>query len=281
MRHVYRCQGCPSGRRVGNVVGISTEATLGGGGGELTIDELARRAGTTSRNIRAYQERGLLPPPRLVGRVGYYGDGHVARLRHIAELLERGFSLASIRELFQAWERGYGLADVLGFEEALAAPWEDEPSSLVDAEQLADMFGLDMRALAMAVRIGVVVPEGDRYRAPSPRLLAAARELTEAGYPIRTLLGEAEQLTDDLDRVAARWVELFRTHVWEPHVARGMPPQELERMTAFLQRMRPLLGTIMAPLLAQAIERKVSALTAATFGSAAPPVGSQASKSPA
>lgn len=223
----------------------------------------------------------MLPSPRLVGRVGHYNDAHLARLRHIAELLERGFSLASIRELFDAWEQGYGLAGVLGFEEALAAPWEDEPSTLLDADQLGEMFGLDMRALAVAVRIGVVVPEGDRYRAPSPRLLAAARELTEAGYPIRSLLAEAEQLTTDLDGVAERWVELFRCHVWEPHVARGMPPEELEQMTAFLQRMRPLLGTIVAPLLAQAIERKVSALTAATFGSAAPPLGSQASKSPA
>jgi DNA-binding transcriptional MerR regulator len=34
----------------------------------MKIDELAQRAGTTSRNIRAYQERGLLPPVRVEGR---------------------------------------------------------------------------------------------------------------------------------------------------------------------------------------------------------------------
>lgn len=281
---------CLSGRRVkvcfflarpGTVGRIATEATLGGGGGELTIDELARRAGTTSRNIRAYQERGLLPPPRLVGRVGYYGDGHLARLRHIAELLERGFSLASIRELFHAWERGYGLADVLGFEEALSA-WENEPSTTIGAEELQVMFGADLRALAHAVRIGVVVPEGENFRVPSPRLLAAARQMVDAGYPIRSLLEEAELLAADLDRVAERWVKLFSEHVWEPHVARGMPPEELQEMTAFLQQMRPLLGTIVAPLLAQAIERKVTAVTAATFGATPPAVSqSQASAAPA
>ena len=259
---------------------ITTDADLGGGVGELTIDELARRAGTTSRNIRAYQERGLLPPPRLVGRVGYYGEGHVARLRHIAELLERGFSLASIRQLFDAWERGYGLADVLGFEEALAAPWENEPSTVLDADELAAMFGADLRAMAQAVRMGVLVAEGDRFRVPSPRLLAAARQMVEVGYPIRSLLDEAGLLTRDLDEVAERWVALFREHMWDPHVRRGMPPEELQTMTEFLQRMRPLLGEIVAPLLAQAIERKVSKLTAATFG-AAPPAGSQASRPPA
>jgi DNA-binding transcriptional MerR regulator len=30
---------------------------------EYRIDELAREAGTTVRNVRAYQERGLLAPP--------------------------------------------------------------------------------------------------------------------------------------------------------------------------------------------------------------------------
>lgn len=239
--------------------------------GDLTIDELARRAETTSRNIRAYQERGLLPSPRLVGRVGYYGDGHLARLRHIAALLERGFTLASIRELFEAWERGYGLADVLGFEEALAAPWDHEDSSLLTLEELTAMFGLDMRALAHAVRIGVLVGEGDRFRVPSPRLLGAARELTEAGIPLRNMLDEAEALTTDLDRVAQRWVALFRAHVWDDYVERGMPPEELQELTDFLQRMRPLLGSIIAPLLAQAMERRGKELAADTMGTAPPP----------
>lgn len=34
---------------------------------EYRIDELAHAAGTTSRNVRAYRERGLLPPPRKRG----------------------------------------------------------------------------------------------------------------------------------------------------------------------------------------------------------------------
>lgn len=237
---------------------------------QLTIDELARRGGTTSRNIRAYQERGLLPAPRLVGRVGYYGEGHLARLRHINALLERGFTLASIRELFEAWERGYGLADVLGFEEALAAPWDIEASSQLSTEDLAVMFGDDTRALATAVRVGVIVPEGDGFRVPSPRLLDAAQELVAAGYPLRSLLAEADALTRDLDRVAQRWVDMFREHVWEEYVRRGMPAEELQSLTAFLQRMRPVLSSIIAPLLAQAMERRVTELTAETLGAKPP-----------
>ena len=46
---------------------------------ELRIDDLAREAGTTVRNVRAYQDRGLLAPPRREGRVAWYGEGHLVR----------------------------------------------------------------------------------------------------------------------------------------------------------------------------------------------------------
>jgi DNA-binding transcriptional MerR regulator len=238
----------------------------------MKIDELAQRAGTTSRNVRAYQERGLLPPPRLEGRVGYYGEGHLARLRHIATLLERGFSLASIRELFDAWERGYGLPELLGFEEALAAPWDEEQApAVLSLAEIESVFGVDKRALAQSVRLGLLVPEGDnRFRVPHPRLLDAGRALVAAGVPLAVLLGEVEQLMEDVDRVAERWVGMFMDHVWEDYVRRGMPPEELQQMTVFLRQVRPLVGGVVGPLLAQAMERRVDALTAETLVSPPP-----------
>src|ERR1700712_3803082 len=63
---------------------------------ELTVDQLAVRVGVTVRNVRAYAARGLLPPPRLVGRTGYYGREHVARLLLVREMLGAGYSLAMI-----------------------------------------------------------------------------------------------------------------------------------------------------------------------------------------
>lgn len=237
----------------------------------MKIDELAQRAGTTSRNIRAYQERGLLPPPRLAGRVGYYGAAHLARLQHIATLLDRGFSLASIRELFDAWERGYGLPELLGFEEALAAPWdEDQASAVLSRAELESVFGEDNRALAQSIRLGLLVPEGDdTYRVPHPRLLDAGRALVAAGVSLSVLLDEVDQLVEDVDRIADRWVRMFMEHVWDDYVRRGMPPEELTQMTAFLRQVRPLIGGVVGPLLAQAMERRVNALTPETLG--APP----------
>src|SRR5947209_5281538 len=57
---------------------------------QYRVDDLARAAGTTVRNVRAYQERGLLDPPRREGRVAYFDDSHLARLKLITSMLDRG-----------------------------------------------------------------------------------------------------------------------------------------------------------------------------------------------
>jgi len=68
---------------------------------ELTIDELARESGMTVRNIRAHQSRGLLPPPQVRARTGYYGPEHVVRLRLIQEMQAEGFNLKAIQRLVE------------------------------------------------------------------------------------------------------------------------------------------------------------------------------------
>jgi DNA-binding transcriptional MerR regulator len=78
------------------------------------VDELARRAGTTSRNVRAFQTAGLLPRPALRGRTGLYGTPHLDRLTAILRLQRAGFSLAAVGVLFDARERGLTLEQVLG-----------------------------------------------------------------------------------------------------------------------------------------------------------------------
>ena len=53
---------------------------------QLTIDELAAASKVASRTIRFYQSRGALMPPAIKGRVAYYGQPHVERLKLIAQL---------------------------------------------------------------------------------------------------------------------------------------------------------------------------------------------------
>src|SRR3954464_10574081 len=105
MEHVYpvRCGGMPD------------EAPL-------TIDELARRTGMTVRNLRAHQSRGLLPPPEVRGRTGFYGPEHVARVELIRELQAEGFTLGATRRLLEGAQGASG--EFLRFARATREPFE-------------------------------------------------------------------------------------------------------------------------------------------------------------
>jgi DNA-binding transcriptional MerR regulator len=244
----------------------------------LTIDELARQSGVTSRNIRAYQTRGLLPSPRMEGRVGYYDDAHLARLQYIASLQDRGFSLAAIQCLLEAWDQGRGLNEVLGFEEALNAPWSDETPARVSVERLMEMFpeGLeDPSLLDRSMALGLVTVVGDEFEAPSPILLKVGAELVAAGIPLAAVLDEYERLVADADRIAGRFVELFESNVWEPFAAAGMPPERLGAVTEALQRSRPMASMAMDAALAHAMERAVAASAARQVARFMPGSGDQ------
>jgi DNA-binding transcriptional MerR regulator len=67
----------------------------------LTLAQLADAVGMTARNVRAYQTRGLLQPPRRVGRNSVYGDEHVRRLLQVQQARARGASLALLRTLIR------------------------------------------------------------------------------------------------------------------------------------------------------------------------------------
>ena len=201
----------------------------------MTIDELARRAGTTTRNVRAHQTRGLLPPPRMVGRVGHYGSDHLVRLAYIDRLQQRGFSLAAIRDLLQGWDEGRSLTEVLGFEDALTAPWSDEVPERFSREQLVELFPEivdDPALLDRAVSAGLLRRDADTeadggYLAPSPRLVRTGADLVSWGVPLAAAIDESVLLAADLTTVSRRMVKMFETHVWEPFVAAGYPADRL------------------------------------------------------
>jgi DNA-binding transcriptional MerR regulator len=166
------------------------------------VDELARQTGQPVRTIREYQTMGLLPPPSKRGRVGVYGQGHLARLRLIARLQERGYSLAGIRDLVQSWSDGADLGEVLGL-----VPDEivhiDEPGTPTTLEQLCIAVpALIPDRLDDLLGIGVVEACGDdRYCVPSPSLLYLASDALAAGFDndrVMTLLGTIVRAADSV-----------------------------------------------------------------------------------
>lgn len=225
---------------------------------EYRIDELAREAGTTVRNVRAYQERGLLPPARRAGRVVWYTNAHVARVRLIGTLLERGYSLANIRELLLAWERGHNIAELLGFEAVLTAPWSAETPRHMSIEELLALFGdkVTPEDLADAIRLGVLEPEGDVFRVDRPRLLEAGAELVRAGVPLPAALQIGKQLRRSMDTVARAFVDLVATHVVDP-LGDPLPAEEMPRLAELISSLRPLAARVVEAELARAMQHRV------------------------
>lgn len=232
---------------------------------EYRIDELAQRAGTTVRNIRAYQDRGILPPPRRQGRIAVYSDAHLARLRLIGNMLGRGYSLANIAELVEAWEGGQDIGDLLGLEAALTEPWSQESPIRVNALELAELFGIGTDEVESAVALlsdalteGIVRTEGDGFVVDSPRLLRVGAELVAAGVPLDAVLERGRRLAEELDEVASGFVELVATHVFDP-LGEPIPASEVPRLAELVRRLRPLAGEAVSAELAEAMQRQVQA----------------------
>jgi DNA-binding transcriptional MerR regulator len=167
---------------------------------EMTIDELARRTGMTVRNIRAHQSRGLLPPPEVRGRTGFYGPVHVTRVELIKEMQADGFNLEAIRRCSTARRV---VDEVLRFTRAVTAPFEDETPEVLELGELAETFGGgDPKALERAIELGLVRHLGEgRYEQRSPRLARAGRELRELGVSPRRQLDVAADLRRHADGV--------------------------------------------------------------------------------
>lgn len=229
---------------------------------EYRIDELAAAAGTTVRNVRAYQDRGLLASPRREGRVGIYSEAHLARLRVIGSLLDRGYTLANISELVAAWEEGNDIGAVLGFEAALGARWSSQAEVTMTRGEVERRFGdgegLDDRALGAAVAMGLVEPEGDGFRIPNPSAFEVGELLVAAGVPLGAILEAAERLRVDVDDIAGRFVDLVDAHVFEP-IGGALGREDLSRLAELIDRLRPLSKRVVEVELARAMERHIGA----------------------
>jgi len=222
---------------------------------DLTIDELARAAGTPTSTVRMYRQRGLLHEGRKAGRMRLYDDTHVERLRLVADLQERGFSLAAIRELVDTWAAGRGIEDVLGIDPVGGL---DATTPTLAADELASLFpgGFEDAALLQrAVDLGLVSPEGDRFRIADPRFTEVGRTVLGQGVPLAEVLDLYAEVKAATDALAARFVALAEDHVWAPFAAAGHPPAELARVVQAVTLMRPLATTLVTGALERSVEQ--------------------------
>jgi len=238
---------------------------------EFTIDELARRAGMTVRNVRAYAGRGLLPPPTLRGRTGYYGATHLTRLRVIRDLVDRGFTLAAVQRVLERAPADASAA-TLAVARAMYEPYVTEEPQIMTREELAALAGLSAPSLELLealVELGIVERmEADSVRVLSPPLLQAGFRVIGLGVPAAAVARTQQEVRPHVAEVAKCYVHLVRDTLWRDFVAAGMPAQGWADIEHAIEMLQPyaaeaLLATFrsaMAEAMDEAIGAAVSAV---------------------
>jgi DNA-binding transcriptional MerR regulator len=225
----------------------------------LTIEQLASRTGMSVRNIRNHQSRGLLPPPEVRSRVGYYNEEHVTRLRLIQEMQAQGFKLSAITRLIG--ELGGSVDQFIGLKRAVTAPFETESPEVLSIEDLAERFGAaGEKAIAKAQKLGLLIPIGDGlYEAPSPTLLRAAEEVAARGVSLSAALNVLERVKRSSETTSKAFVQLFLDEVWKPFNDAGQPNERWPEITEAIERLRPLASEVVLAMFKQTMEAEVEA----------------------
>ncbi|MFF4319563.1 MerR family transcriptional regulator [Streptomyces sp. NPDC001568] len=224
-------------------------------------EDVARAAGVKVRNLRYYQERGLLPPPRREGRIAWYSDDHLTRLRLISDLLGRGYTVKGIGELLTAWEQGGGLSQLLGLEREMTRDWvHEEPVTMTRAE-LRELFGPEATAehTRRAAQLGYVRVDGDLVTYPNRRLLEATLALVRQGVPLGDILDAGDFVQIQADALADRFVGLFRRHVIGAEGLEPLSATQLDHVREAVAALRPVAGEVVAAEFARAMARRVEA----------------------
>jgi DNA-binding transcriptional MerR regulator len=224
---------------------------------EYRIDDLAHAAGTTTRNVRAYRERGLLPPPEKRGRIGIYDDVHLARLRLIDVLLQRGFTTSHISDFITGWENGKDLAEVLGLQNAVTEQWSNDEVVEIPLDMVDEFLG-DSDQLTRLQALGLARVDGDTCIFTDPELLSGFSSLSEYGFTIGQLIDLHERIHAAVDGIAKDMIGTAKNHIVDLHGEGWLPgDDEVGATTDMLVKMRELAVHSVTAILARTLDENL------------------------
>ncbi len=234
----------------------------------VTIDELARRTGVTTRNIRAYQAGGLLPPPARSGRVGLYNDDHRARLEVIRDLRARGLGLETIATVLDRAPES-SREDLSAFARAMTSALflHAERPTVMTADEFVTTWGeqLTPETIERVLRIGLYRRiDDERFEVLSPTIEQYGRELAKLDIPLTVVLDLSENLLEHARAIARSYVAVLIDYVLRPLLARSGSVRYAE-FDEIAKRLRPLASGSVSAVFPVALQRELdSALAALT-----------------
>jgi DNA-binding transcriptional MerR regulator len=223
------------------------------------LDELARRADVASTTVRLYQTKGLLAPPRLEGRTGWYDDSHLSRLRLIARLQHEGYSLAGIANLLEQWEQGRSLDAVIGVEAELDALLGEVHAVVLDPVELLGRFPTgsmtpDLMRRASALGLVQLTDDG-KMRVTDRRFLETGSALAQMGIPADVILDQWEALIAHTDDVAEKFIALFEAHLAPDDWQSNLDTDETRALASTLARLQATARQVLAAALDASVAR--------------------------
>lgn len=226
---------------------------------EYRLDHLASEADVASTTVRLYQAKGLLAPPRLEGRTGWYDSGHLSRLRLIARLQNEGHSLAGIGDLLEQWEQGRGLDAVIGVEAELDSLLGEAHAVVLDPPDLLARFpegSMTPELMLRASSLGLVEPATDgRLRVADRRFLDSGSILAELGVPLAAILDEWDALVAHTDDIAERFVTIFEAHLAPEDWQQGLDAEATHELALTLARLQSTARQVVAAALDASVAR--------------------------
>jgi DNA-binding transcriptional MerR regulator len=235
-----------------------------------TVDEVARRTGTTIRTIRWYQSEGLLPAPARSGRMAVYDDDHLARLDAIRDLQAHGLTLTAIRRLLDR-APGSAATTALAFARAaVARAAETEYEILSPAEGAArlNLAPSDTVDPDLLEELGMLrVLDDGRWQLLAPAAFQAAGELAALGVPLRHRIEVTRLLREHTRAMAGAVVELFVKDLWRQSPAQeAVDPATWQQLTTAVERLRPLATATVAGFFDAALSEEAEQATERELG---------------
>jgi DNA-binding transcriptional MerR regulator len=210
----------------------------------LTIEQLALESGLSVRNIRSHQARGLLPPPVVRRRVGYYGSEHLERLRVIGELQTEGLNLKAVKQLLE--DADGTVERLLSLRRSIPEPVAPEQPEVLTASQLEERLlraGNDRHKLVRRLEeYGYVAPiAAGHYEVTSPALLDTLESVLTRGIAPSHVVDLVASIHDHAGTVARRLTRSFLEDVWKPYVEADTPEERWPEIADSISRL-PTLG---------------------------------------
>ncbi|MCW4353337.1 MerR family transcriptional regulator [Hoyosella sp. YIM 151337] len=229
---------------------------------EYRIDDLARAAGISVRNVRVYQDRGLLPPPRKEGRTGWYNESHLSRLRLIIRMLERGYTFATISELLLASQYGMSVEDILETDDLRGPLGFFRAKARGTLGELRKIFGDQTPVPGPERAKELSVLRAEDLLGIDPRLREVAQSLVDFGVPPDRILEQGKVVRDDLRDVARVFVTTI-TEVFLPDGLQGgasipLDEKRVAELAELSKKLRPLANRVVDLLFSEVMEIEIS-----------------------